>query len=59
MTDVLSKITSGDIETAKATIPRAFSRTPKEKLQHRLIWAVLIGLVIYCLWAFNFSPARE
>jgi phosphonate transport system permease protein len=58
MTDVLSKITSADIETAKATIPRAFSLTPKEKLQRRLIWAIFIGLVIYCLWAFNFSPAR-
>ena len=58
MSDALAKITSDDIAAAQAKIPRAFRLTPQELLQRRLIWAVLIGLGIYCLWAFNFSPIR-
>ncbi len=56
--DAMARITATDIEAAKEIMPRAFSLTPAEKLQRRLIWAVLIGLVLYCLWAFNFSPYR-
>jgi phosphonate transport system permease protein len=58
MSDALAKITSDDIAAAQARMPRAFRLTPLERLQRRLIWAVLIGLVLYCLWAFNFSPVR-
>ena len=58
MRDALAKITDADIDAARSAIPRAFRLTAREKLQRRLIWAVLIGLVIYCLWAFDFSPAR-
>ena len=56
--DALARITKADIAAAQARIPRAFSLTPKERYQRRLIWAALIGLVVYCLFAFNFSPVR-
>jgi phosphonate transport system permease protein len=58
MRNALARITDVDIDAAKTAIPRAFSLTPKEKLQRRLIWVIFLGLVVYSLWAFNFSPAR-
>ncbi|MHC0054583.1 phosphonate ABC transporter, permease protein PhnE [Actibacterium sp. D379-3] len=46
------------IDAAKAAHPFAFRAPLFVRLRRAAIWAVFVGLFVYCLIAFNFSPAR-
>ncbi|WP_269581469.1 phosphonate ABC transporter, permease protein PhnE [Roseibium sp. Sym1] len=47
-----------DLERARSLVPGAFV-TPRRTVVLRLAgWAAFLGLTVWCLWAFGFSPAR-
>lgn len=51
-------VTDADIARARAAMPRAFRAAPRERARRALTWAVLIGLIAYCFWAFGITPER-
>ncbi|WP_375689780.1 phosphonate ABC transporter, permease protein PhnE [Pseudooceanicola sp. LIPI14-2-Ac024] len=46
------------IAAARARLPGAFQAPLPVRLRRAAAWATFLGLFCYCLWAFNFSPAR-
>lgn len=51
-------MTNAQIEAAKARMPLAFRDAPDVRLRKIALRTLLIGVFVYCLWAFNFSPVR-
>jgi len=51
-------LTSEQIKAARALSPRAFETPLPIRLRRIVLWAGFTLLMGYCLWAFNFSPAR-
>ena len=47
-----------DINAAKARVPLAFQAPLPVRVRRAALWIGFVGLFCYCLWAFNFSPAR-
>ncbi|MBU2937727.1 MULTISPECIES: phosphonate ABC transporter, permease protein PhnE [Pacificibacter] len=47
-----------DINVAKVRVPLAFKAPMPVRLRRAALWVGFIGLFCYCLWAFDFSPAR-
>jgi phosphonate transport system permease protein len=50
----LTDITAADVAAARARMPRAFSATPRERVQFGLFWGTNIALTLYCLAHFGF-----
>lgn len=46
------------IEQARARVPRAFHLPLALRLRRIALWTLFAGLMLYCLWVFNFSPTR-
>ncbi|PLL12517.1 phosphonate ABC transporter, permease protein PhnE [Tabrizicola sp. TH137] len=51
-------LSDSDIADMKARMPLAFRASPAQRLRRTLLWAALAGLTAWCLYAFDFSPAR-
>lgn len=51
-------VTKEQIDAARAAMPLAFRAPLPVRLRRAAAWALFLGLFAYCLWAFNFSPAR-
>lgn len=51
-------LSSDRIAAARAAHPRAFRAPLSLRLRRYALWVLFLGLFGYCLWAFNFSPAR-
>lgn len=51
-------LTSEQIEAARARVPRAFRVPLPVRLRRIALWTLFFGVMAYCLWAFDFSPAR-
>ncbi len=51
-------ITPDQIAKAREAMPLAFRAPLAVQLRRAATWALFLGLFAYCLWAFNFSPAR-
>ena len=51
-------LTSEQIEEARARSPRAFETPLPVRLRRIALWSGFALLMGYCLWTFNFSPAR-
>ncbi|MYM57208.1 phosphonate ABC transporter, permease protein PhnE [Thalassovita mangrovi] len=51
-------VSQDQIEEARAAMPLAFRAPLPVRLRRAGTWALFLGLFAYCLWAFNFSPAR-
>lgn len=51
-------LTLDEIEAAKARLPLAFKAPLSLRIKRGALWVGFIGLFCYCLWAFDFSPAR-
>ncbi|MBN2628903.1 MAG: phosphonate ABC transporter, permease protein PhnE [Rhodobacteraceae bacterium] len=51
-------LTTAEIAAAKARHPLAFRAPLAVRARRAALWATGIGLFLYCLWAFDFSPAR-
>lgn len=47
-----------EINAAKERVPLAFQAPLPVRLRRAALWIGTIGLFCYCLWAFDFSPAR-
>src|SRR3546814_16205621 len=46
------------IRAAEARVPHVFVAPLRERAARRLAWGGLIGLTLYCLILFDFSPVR-
>ncbi|MGR3376489.1 phosphonate ABC transporter, permease protein PhnE [Salipiger abyssi] len=51
-------VTDLDIARAKATMPLAFRAPLSVRLRRAALWAGFLGLIVYCIWAFDITPAR-
>ena len=51
-------LTSEQIEAARVRVPRAFRAPLPVRLRRVSLWTLFFGLMAYCLWTFDFSPAR-
>jgi len=51
-------VTDADIAAAKARVPLAFKAPLAVRLRRIGVRSLLIGLFLYCVWAFDFSPMR-
>lgn len=51
-------VSADRIDAARDRLPGAFRVPLPVRLKRAAAWALLLGLFCYCLWAFNFSPAR-
>ena len=51
-------MTSEEIQAAMARVPSAFRDAPAARARKIALQTFLIGLFLYCLWAFDFSPER-
>jgi phosphonate transport system permease protein len=51
-------MTDAQIEAAKARVPLGFRDPPAVRARKIALRAFLVGLFLYCLWAFDFSPQR-
>lgn len=51
-------MTPAQIAAYKEQMPLAFRAAPAVRLRRTLLWAGFALLFAYCLWAFDFSPAR-
>jgi phosphonate transport system permease protein len=51
-------LTDAEIAEARTRVPEAFHTPLPERLRRIGLRALLIGLFLYCLWAFDFSPIR-
>ena len=51
-------ISADRIAAARAAVPLAFRAPLLVRLRRAALWTLFIGLFVYCLWAFDFSPAR-
>jgi phosphonate transport system permease protein len=54
----MSDITQAQIDAARAAHPLAFQAPLNVRLRRYALWAFFIGLFCWCLYAFDFSPAR-
>jgi phosphonate transport system permease protein len=46
------------IEAARARVPLAFRAPLPERLQRYALWGLFIGLILWCLYDFDVTPAR-
>ncbi|SLN20103.1 Phosphate-import permease protein PhnE [Pseudoruegeria aquimaris] len=53
-----TRITEAEIAAARARVPLAFEAPLPVRLRRIALRTLIIGLFAYCLWAFDFSPAR-
>jgi len=51
-------LTADRIDAARASVPLAFRAPLPVRLRRWALWSLFIGLFVYCLWAFDFSPER-
>ncbi len=51
-------LTQADIDAARAAVPGAFSEPLPQRLRRYAVLGGIAALMGYCLWAFDFSPAR-
>ena len=51
-------VTPQEIAEARARLPLAFRAPPAVRARRTALWAGALGLVAYCLWAFDASPER-
>ncbi len=51
-------MTPSQINAAKARLPLAFRDPPAVRARKITLRVFLVGLFCYCVWAFDFSPAR-
>lgn len=51
-------LSDADIAALKARMPLAFRASPEVRLRRTLAWTALALLTAWCLYAFDFSPAR-
>ena len=51
-------MTEAEIAAARARVPLAFQAPLPVRLRRYAFWAIFSLLFVYCLYAFNFSPAR-
>lgn len=51
-------LSDADIAALKARMPLAFRPSPELRLRRTLAWTALVLLTAWCLYAFDFSPAR-
>ena len=51
-------MTPDSVAAARALVPAAFETPLPERLARTAFWTVFVGLFVYCLWVFDFSPAR-
>ena len=51
-------LTDDRIDAARASVPLAFRAPLPVRLRRWALWSLFIGLFVYCLWAFDFSPER-
>ncbi|MDF0600718.1 phosphonate ABC transporter, permease protein PhnE [Psychromarinibacter sp. C21-152] len=51
-------MTPDRIAAARAAHPLAFRAALPVRLRRWALWTLFAGLFLYCLWAFNFAPAR-
>lgn len=51
-------MTTDTVEAARRLVPAAFATPLRTRLIRRLAWSLFLALFAYCLWAFDFSPAR-
>src|SRR3546814_20248410 len=54
----LGDVTEEMIRAAEARVPHVFVAPLRERAARRLAWGGLIGLTLYCLILFDFSPVR-
>jgi phosphonate transport system permease protein len=47
-----------DLERAKSLVPGAFVTSRRTVALRLAGWTAFLGLTVWCLWAFGFSPAR-
>ena len=52
------RISPARIAAARAAHPGAFRAPLSVRLRRAAGWTLFTGLFVYCLWAFDFSPAR-
>lgn len=46
------------ITAARARVPRAFEKPLRRRVVETGLWLLFTGVFTYCLWSFDFSPAR-
>lgn len=51
-------LTQQQISDARARVPLAFQAPLPVRLRRYGLWVLLVGLFMWCLYDFNFSPAR-
>jgi phosphonate transport system permease protein len=51
-------MTPDRIAAARAAVPLAFRAPLPVRLRRAALWTFFVGLFVYCLWAFDFSPER-
>lgn len=51
-------MTPQQIANARARVPLAFQAPLPVRLRRYGLWALMVGLFVWCLYDFNFSPAR-
>lgn len=51
-------LTSDQIAAARARVPGAFRLPFPVRLRRYTLWALFLGLFVWCLYDFDFSPAR-
>lgn len=49
---------NADLATLRRRFPLAFRRTPRQRIQLALFWAVAVGLLLVGLWRIDADPAR-
>ena len=53
-----AELTSAQVEDYRARYPRAFSRTPRERMATGIGAALLLAWLIWVFWLFNITPMR-
>ena len=54
MSTKLAQITAADISAERERFPRAFAAAPEERLRFWLMRIAALGLMVYCLYRFDF-----
>ncbi|WP_172297183.1 phosphonate ABC transporter, permease protein PhnE [Pseudoruegeria sp. HB172150] len=54
----MTDITDARIAAARSDHPLAFEAPLPVRIRRAVLWTGFLGLFAYCLWAFDFSPAR-